>query len=514
MRQIYFSCSWQDRPLNEYFLDLFASSELELIGDRESRLFCVPKLERFVCDSHGLLAVVPARRTESPAAPYSQYIEVEIKLALRAGMPHLIFVDDSIVEEFCNRIDADVVPFRRAAPAVDQSVHVDLVEQFCAELANGPQPARLRRNRRLRNAAVFRDANCAQQTEGLKGIEELLKKHAYTVRTYAPDDVGQFVSSARAHKILRSVELAVFFLEPGVGGLEGLAWLADALGVPKFRLLRDASQASDEAMLDGTIVWVQPDQLISVFREHFESYRLGSSRKLLRGGGTYGVPPGDEWALESPESLNRFVEVKDPFLENDLREMPRLLGGRADFAGLASEGQFEALCNAAYDQIQGHGWVYDYERASPNYERQVIRTPEVMFRDQKGCCLDFACLFAALLESMHVNPVILRICGDRFAHAVAGCWKGDHSERALIRDSQAVKDLVESDEILIFETTGAARANRPTAGEPKALRKAGNGFLSFEQATETARNLVLLESVEVDFLLDVVAARENAMPKP
>ncbi|MFH1264475.1 MAG: hypothetical protein ABIK89_02020, partial [Planctomycetota bacterium] len=66
MRQIYFSCSWQDRPLNEYFLDLFASSELELIGDRESLLFCVPKLERFVCDSHGLLAVVPARRTESP----------------------------------------------------------------------------------------------------------------------------------------------------------------------------------------------------------------------------------------------------------------------------------------------------------------------------------------------------------------------------------------------------------------------------------------------------------------
>ncbi|MFH1269154.1 MAG: transglutaminase-like domain-containing protein, partial [Planctomycetota bacterium] len=208
------------------------------------------------------------------------------------------------------------------------------------------------------------------------------------------------------------------------------------------------------------------------------------------------------------------------FLETDLREISRFLRDRKDFAALASEGQFEALCNAAYDQIRGHGWVYDFERASPDYERQVIRTPEVMFRDQKGCCLDFACLFAALLENMHVNPVILRICGDRFAHAVAGCWKGDHSERALIHDSQTVKKLVESDRILIFETTGAAKSDRPTAGEPEEWRKTGDGFLSFEQATETARKLVLSESesesesVKVDFLLDVVAARENAMPKP
>ncbi len=222
---------------------------------------------------------------------------------------------------------------------------------------------------------------------------------------------------------------------------------------------------------------------------------------------TLDIRSENEWSPEEPESLIRFVKVEDPFINDDLYQITQGLGGQQGFWEFVEEGKFQDLSRAAYDQILSHGWLYDFERGSPDYTRQVVRTPEEMFRDQKGCCLDFACLFAAILENMQAYPLIIRVSGNRFAHAIAGCWQEHPGGRPIILDSEFIRNAVRRKEMLIFETTGAARANAPVARESREWRQEGKGFLSFDQAVETARNLLLSQDVVVDFLIDVLAAR-------
>lgn len=214
------------------------------------------------------------------------------------------------------------------------------------------------------------------------------------------------------------------------------------------------------------------------------------------------------WSLVEPESLIRFVKVEDVYLKNDLYMIMQRLGAEKGFSEFARRKRFRALCTAAYDHVRSYGWIFDYEQGSPDYGRQVIRTLFDVLRDQRACCLDLACLFAALLENMQVKPVILRVLGDRFAHALAGYWKGDGAGQPVIREGEFVRKAVRRDDMVLFETTGAVRTPSPIGGEPRKWREKGNGFLAFGEAVKTARNLVLSTSVQIDFLLDVVAARE------
>jgi hypothetical protein len=207
------------------------------------------------------------------------------------------------------------------------------------------------------------------------------------------------------------------------------------------------------------------------------------------------------WDPTDPLSLVNFVRVEDPHLRDDLHAIRTRL--RKGFADLVSEGKYVLLCEMVYDVVQRHDWLYDFEPGFPDYTRQRIRTPREIHADRVGTCLDFACLFAAMLECMQADPVIVRLCAPGVAHALAGCWVKNRPMQPCIRDQARVQQAVRRDDLLLFETTGAGRASQSVAGE----KRNEQGVCDFQEAKRAARELILDDTIRFDFLLDVLAAR-------
>jgi glycerol-3-phosphate dehydrogenase (NAD(P)+) len=200
-------------------------------------------------------------------------------------------------------------------------------------------------------------------------------------------------------------------------------------------------------------------------------------------------------------SLVHFIRPQDLHLRSDLDAVRRALG--RGFPDIVSEGEHALLCKTVYDVIRGHNWLYDFEPGLGDYSRQMIRPPREMYADRVGTCLDFACLFAALVECMQADPVIVRLQRPGGGHALAGCWIRNGQAKPCIQDQYLVQESLRRGNLLLFETTGAARARQSVAGE----ERPDSEVLDFEAAQDAARSLILGFSWKIDFLLDVLAAR-------
>jgi hypothetical protein len=111
MAQTYFSHSYQNTSLNSYFLGHFMREELTLAADQKSSVWCVAKLERYLLESSGFVAIIPRRPTASDPFAYSPYIGYELTLARRSRVPRLLFVDDQVLSHHRREFPQDAVPF-------------------------------------------------------------------------------------------------------------------------------------------------------------------------------------------------------------------------------------------------------------------------------------------------------------------------------------------------------------------------------------------------------------------
>lgn len=107
---------------------------------------------------------------------------------------------------------------------------------------------------------------------------------------------------------------------------------------------------------------------------------------------------------------------------------------------------------AAYEALKREKIAYALPPASYETMGQKIRLPEDVLGNKMGTCLDLSLLYASLLESMRLNPIVI-LMRD---HAYVGVWLEDKTYPECVIDDVTTfnKRCAEGiDEILLVETT-------------------------------------------------------------
>ncbi len=148
------------------------------------------------------------------------------------------------------------------------------------------------------------------------------------------------------------------------------------------------------------------------------------------------------------------------------------------------------ICTAVYRVIHAQGIHYACPPASYHIPGQRIRLPDQILEQRVATCLDFATLFASVLEQCGLHPVLLLQNG----HAYVGCHLADTYFPDLpVDELQAVRKAVDADEFVVFETTLAA------------------GEATFAEAEAEARRSHLNLDDEFHCAVDVVRARYSGI---
>ena len=208
-------------------------------------------------------------------------------------------------------------------------------------------------------------------------------------------------------------------------------------------------------------------------------------------GGTAGIP----------DILAAFVRPNDPAVARIARAASDLL--RADGRPDGLEG-YQGTKARVWEQAQAiWGAVcrldIRYIVPPPSFVGggQRIRSPGQIVEDRLATCLDLAALLAACLEFVGLRPILVL----QRDHAFAGVWlaKGDFGT-STVDDAPGLRTRLKLDDLLLFETTGATHAAKPT----------------FRQASTTGAEHIAPEWDErFEALIDVHRARQrHILPLP
>lgn len=204
----------------------------------------------------------------------------------------------------------------------------------------------------------------------------------------------------------------------------------------------------------------------------------------------------NEWggAAYMPELLAAFVTPNDPAVDTLLRQSAEVLrrAGKPDsmdgYESKSSRRVWE-MASALWSAVASLRLTYALPPASFETNGQKVRTPGVVLDGRVATCLDTALLFAAGLEQVGLNPILVLTKG----HAFVGCWLVPQEFGTLMTDDAiAVRKRIDLGELVVFETTLAT--NKPAA--------------SFSQAVEAAkRQIGPAEEENFVLALDVRRAR-------
>lgn len=177
----------------------------------------------------------------------------------------------------------------------------------------------------------------------------------------------------------------------------------------------------------------------------------------------------NSWVGESPmeqstKALAAFVQPQHPAL-NKVRKLTAEIMEKSGMDPALSGYQqgpehIRGMVKAAFEAMQSLGLTYVNPPASWDLkgnggDAQRIRGPEQVIGMAEGTCLDTTVVFAALLESIGLNPIVFLIPG----HAFVGYWQKEAQALSLqigqyfdIYDAQNLFDG-ESKSIEVVETT-------------------------------------------------------------
>lgn len=174
----------------------------------------------------------------------------------------------------------------------------------------------------------------------------------------------------------------------------------------------------------------------------------------------------NEWggAAVMPELLAAFVTPNDPAVDEVLKSAARVLNaaGKPDnLNGYESKSRTRAweLASAVWSAIAGLQLTYALPPASFELNGQKVRSPSTILEGGLATCLDSALLFAAALEQVGLNPILLLTRG----HAFVGVWLQPQEFAHLITDDvSAVRKRIALNELVVFETTLATQKPPPS----------------------------------------------------
>ncbi len=169
--------------------------------------------------------------------------------------------------------------------------------------------------------------------------------------------------------------------------------------------------------------------------------------------------PFNHWpgARILPEIIAAFVEPNHSIVRQLQMETVGVLqshGQPASLPGYQNGGKERVIQNVAalFEAIKRHHIAYAPPPPSYNTEGQKIRTPDEIMKYKLSTCIDQTALFAACMEAMGFNPLIIFIEG----HAFPGVWLIDTCFPDKYRDdpTDITKRMANEQEvILLFEST-------------------------------------------------------------
>lgn len=170
-----------------------------------------------------------------------------------------------------------------------------------------------------------------------------------------------------------------------------------------------------------------------------------------------------------PELIASYITPNHPFVYKIKRKAIEILekeGLSTAFEGYQSNDPERVLqmVSAIYSAIQNEQIVYS--SLPPGYEvtGQRLRLLNTLQNEKFGNCIDMSLLFAACLEAVDLNPIIIIVRG----HAFVGCWLNDERFSETVNDDKAAitKRLSKGiREIAAWEATSVCKGNHIALGE-------------------------------------------------
>ena len=204
----------------------------------------------------------------------------------------------------------------------------------------------------------------------------------------------------------------------------------------------------------------------------------------------------DEWGglVSNGELLAAFVMPNDPAVNKLLKAAAKLLGKHGHSTALdgyqtSDPRRAYMLAAAVWSSISAQTLTYANPPRSFEKVGQKTRRPNQVLSDGLATCLDTSMLFAAALEAVGLNSVIVMTDG----HCFAGVWIVDKTfNRIFEPDCTEVRKALASRELVTFETTLVT--HQPPA--------------HFEDAIKTAK-AATTEKAEGDFVgvIDITRCR-------
>jgi superfamily I DNA and/or RNA helicase len=151
---------------------------------------------------------------------------------------------------------------------------------------------------------------------------------------------------------------------------------------------------------------------------------------------------------------------------------------RSSFAGYQFEDPDKIVeeLDAIFLAIKDEGIHYSNPPASFEKTFQRIRLPHTVLSEKTATCIDFAILFASVMENVGLNPLIIAING----HAFNGCWLNEESFPSGLEDnSTKVLNYASAgcDKIFLFNSVDAAAGNLTNFAQSKE-----NGYHTLQEA--------------------------------
>jgi hypothetical protein len=506
--QTYFSHSYRDVPINTYFQKLFESAGIGLRADQKTDVWCMAKLERYLFELAGFVSIIPRRIAPDESITYSPYIGRELMLARRARAPRILFVDDQVLTQHRSAFPAWAVPFFNDAPEVEQNRHVEVISEFKRALSSGS--ARPPREHKKRSATIFAGREPILR-DAASHVAAILRRDKYTASVKTAIGLDEAFDDIEVFESLMNSELCVFVLGKELSYSDVYLAMAHAHCVPSVRLRYDSDATSADPELSGVVRWKSSKDLEGQFLKVFQNYLSAFPAPQGEGDLQRLATPatrGNEWDPSDGPALLSHVHPDRNYVTDRVDGVLRSLDSHEEVGRLRSD----RVCRSLYDRVKREHFYYVPEPASANPAVQQIRTPEEIDTLNCGTCIDFACLFASLLEAAREQPLIIVLKVRAAAHALVGYFAPD----AIAWDAPPtlgdLRGAVSRGELVAFEATGAIEARgRTVAAETEAERKEGGDMLDYKTAKQAANRLLAQSDVELWHFIDVRSLREQSI---
>jgi hypothetical protein len=182
-----------------------------------------------------------------------------------------------------------------------------------------------------------------------------------------------------------------------------------------------------------------------------------------------------------PELIAAYVTPNHPYIYHIKRKAIETLekqGLRTAFEGYQSNDPERVLqiMSAIYSAIQSEEIVYS--SLPPGYEEtgQRLRLLNTIQQEKFGNCIDISLLFAACLEAVDLNPILIIVRG----HAFVSCWLQDEKFSEIINDdktaitkrlSKGIREMAAVEAVSVCKGNNIKFSDALNAGEAQLVQK-------------------------------------------